>query len=127
LPAPQPYLDATMRYFARMNPLRAVRDLRLFLAQREKHELWFGILAITITSLLLLGFLHDSRLEAPPYDPEIIYVKQWSANRTDAEIQAQQKIDQAEKDRKQAIVDAREAKSRAALQRLDKKLDRMGF
>ena len=116
-----------MRYFARMNPLRAVRDLRLFLSQREKYELWFGILAVSLTLLLLLGFLHDSRMEAPAYDPEIIYVQQWSANRTDAEIRAQQKIDQAEKDRKQAIVDAREAKSRAALQRLDKQLDRMGF
>ncbi|WP_151953826.1 hypothetical protein [Sphingomonas sp. EC-HK361] len=116
-----------MRYFARMNPLRAVRDLRLFLSQREKYELWFGILAVSLTLLLLIGFLHDSRMEAPAYDPEIIYVQQWPANRTDAEIRAQQKIDQAKKDERQAIIDAREAKSRAALKRLDEQLDRMGI
>ena len=76
-----------MQFFARMSPLRAVRDLRLFLRQRQKHELIFLFLSIFITGLLLIGFAKDSKIEKE-YRPNIVYVQQWTLDRTDAEIKA---------------------------------------
>ena len=117
---------AAMNFFARMSPLRAVRDLRGFLAQRQPYELWFGILAIVVTGLILVGFVKDSRIEKP-YDPQIIYVQQWTLDRTDEQIRAQQKIDQAKKDKEQAELRARQEKRQAEFKRLDDKLNSWGI
>src|SRR3546814_4766162 len=75
-----------------MSPLRAYRDLRLFLGQRHPHQLLFGFLAIAVTGLIVAGFFHDSHIPTP-YKRNIIYVEQWRADRSEAEILAQQKID----------------------------------
>ena len=50
-----------------------------------------------VTTIIVIEFLVDSKINtAPP--PQIIYVDSWTANRTDAEIIADQKKDQAERD-----------------------------
>ena len=85
-----------MSYLARFSPFRAIRDLRVFLSYRRPHELAFLALAVIITSLLVAGFVHDSH-EERPYRPEIIYVQQWPATRSEGEITAQQKIDAAKR------------------------------
>ena len=54
---------ARMQFFARLSPFRAVRDLRLFLHQRQKHELFFLFLSVFMTGLLLIGFAKDSKVE----------------------------------------------------------------
>lgn len=115
-----------MNFFSRLSPLRAVRDLRVFLSQRQPHELWFLILALTLTGLLLIGFVKDSRV-APVYKRDIVYVEQWTLDRTDAEIIAQQKIDQVAKDARMAEFKARQDKRRAEFKRLDDKLNDLGF
>jgi hypothetical protein len=117
---------ALMRYLARFSPLRAVRDLRMFLAQRKPYELWFMMLAIVITGLVLIAFVKDSSI-APEYKPDIIYVQQWSLDRTDAQIRAQQVIDQAEKDKATAAFKVRQEKRQAEFKRLDDKLKSYGF
>ena len=115
-----------MDFFARMNPLRALRDLRLFFHQREKHELWFLALAVVLTTLLIAGFVKDSAVEKV-YKPDIVYVQQYRLDRTDAEIEAQQKIDQAKKDKEDAELKARQAKTQAEFKRLDDKLEKWGI
>ena len=115
-----------MSYFARFSPIRAYRDLRLFLLQRQPHELWFLLLALVLTSLLLAGFTKDSKV-APVYKRDIIYVDQWRLDRTDAEIIAKQKIDQVARAKQLAEIKRREAESRAQFKRLDDKLTRYGF
>lgn len=115
-----------MQFFARMSPLRALRDLRLFLHQRQKHELFFLFLSMFMTGLLLIGFAKDSRVEKI-YKPEIIYVQQWRLDRTDDEIRAQQAIDGPIK---QKMIDEREkrlAERRAQFQRLEEKMDKWGL
>lgn len=115
-----------MNFFARFAPLRAIRDLRLFLHQRERHELAFLALSVVLTGLLLIGFMKDSRVEKV-YKPDIIYVQQWRADRSDAEIRAQQAID-APKER--AAIEAqkkREAEMRASFKRMDDKLNAWGL
>lgn len=115
-----------MTFFTRLSPFRAMRDLRLFLAQRRPHELGFLALAIVVTGLLLIGFMTDSRVEKA-YKPDIVYVQQWRLDRTDAEILAQQKIDQPIKDKAIAEQKKREAETQAEFKRLDDKLEAWGL
>ena len=54
-------------------------------------------LALLATAIIVIEFLVDSKINtAPP--PQVIYVEQWNQNRTDAEIIAEQKKDQAERE-----------------------------
>ena len=47
--------------------------------------------------IIVVGFYYDGQTNIMPGE-QVIYVKSWSANRTDEEIIAQQKIDQANKE-----------------------------
>ena len=105
---PAPIL-ARMGFLSRINPFRAVMDLRRFLASRGKHEIIFLFAAFVICTLIVGGFVIGSHVPKPYKPPEIIYVQSWRADRTDAEIIAQQKID-AEKKK---IQDAKEAQFEA--------------
>ena len=115
-----------MAFFTRLSPFRAIRDLRFFLAQRQPYELGFLALAIVITGLLLIGFMHDSQVEKV-YKPDIVYVQQWRLDRSEADILAQQKIDQKKKDADQADLKKRQAANQAYFKRLDDKLKRYGL
>lgn len=115
-----------MRYLARFSPVTAIRDLRHYLAARQPYELWFGILSILITGLLLIGFMYDSR-EVRPYKSNIIYVQQWRADRTDAQIVAQQKVDQVAIDKRKAEIDRRRKAMQAQFKRMDDKLKAYGL
>ena len=69
--------------------------------QRSREKLIGGALAILVTLIIVIEFLVDSQMgTAPP--PQIVYAQSWSANRTDAEIVADQKKDQAERRAAQA-------------------------
>ena len=116
-----------MSFLTRFSPLRAVRDLRVYLAQREKYELGFFALALGITGIVLFAFLRDANDIKTPYKPTIIYVQQWRADRTDAQIVAQQKIDQVEKDKRIAEQKAEQAKVQAQYKKLDDHLKALGI
>lgn len=77
----------------------AWRDLRGFLATRQRHQYVFAALSVAICVLLVAGFYHDSKF---PYQERIIYVQNWPANRTDAEIIAQQKVERIQKQKAMA-------------------------
>lgn len=115
-----------MRYFARFSPFRAVRDLRQFLAARQPYELYFMMASLAITGIILVMFIHDSSFERE-YKPDIVYVQQWRLDRTDAEIRAQQKIDQAKRDVEDAEQRKREEKLRGQFKKMDDQLTRMGL
>lgn len=115
-----------MRFFSRFSPTGAYKDLRLFFENRGPIELAFLGLAMAITLTLIWAFAHDSRAEVV-YRPNIIYVEQYDLNRTDAEIIAQQKIDQAERDKRAAERAERAAERQAGFKRLDESLKRYGL
>lgn len=115
-----------MGFFGRFSPVRAYRDLRFFLSQRQPYELGFLALAMAITGFFIYAFAHDSYAE-PVYRPNIIYVEQWPANRTDAEIIAQQKIDEPIRQRELAAQRKADEERRAGFKRLDDKLKRWGL
>ena len=81
------------------SPLAAWSDLKAFLSQQNRHKIAFAIISLLIPGLLILGFHVDSEVEPKA---QIIYIQSWSADRTDAEIKAQQKIDQAKRDKEAA-------------------------
>ena len=65
--------------------------------QRSREQVIGASLAVLVTLVIVIEFLVDSTINtAPP--PQVVYVEQWSANRTDEEIIADQKKDQAAKD-----------------------------
>jgi hypothetical protein len=92
------------------SPRALIADLRAFLAGRQRHQLIFAAISVMIPIIIVAGFYHDAGMDKPP-PPPIIYVHDWPAARTDAEIIAQQKIDKAAKDKAAA-------ESRAAYKRL---------
>lgn len=125
LAARHAYLCA-MGSFSRFSPVRAYRDLRLFLSHREPYELGFLALAMLVTGGVLYAFSKDSYAERE-YRPNIVYVEQWPADRTDAQIVAQQKLDAPIKAARLAEQKKREDETRASFKRLDDKLKAMGI
>lgn len=74
------------------SPKALFADVRAFLRARERHELVFAALAVTIPVLLAIGFLVESKTVAYK-PPTVVFVKNWNKGRTIAEIKRQQAID----------------------------------
>ena len=97
-----------------VGPRAAISDLLAVFRNSSREQRIAGGLALLITAIIVFEFFIDSKVNtAPP--PTIIYVDQWNANRTDAEIVAQQKKDQAARDA------AKKARQRE-FQKLEKQL-----
>ena len=75
----------------------ALRDLAAFLRQRSREQVIGACLAVLVTIIIVIIFLVDSKINtAPP--PQVVYVELYDSNRTDAEIIADQKKDQAKRE-----------------------------
>ena len=115
-----------MSFFARLSPIRAINDLRAYLAGRPVYDLVFLALAVVITAFLVYLFARND-IPPPPYKPDIIYAEQWPLSRTDAEIRAAQIVDQKVKDKRLAEQKAAEDKRRAEFKKMDDALTRWGL
>lgn len=113
-------LRASPSYLAAMplprpaSPKALVADLRAFLAERSRHQVVAALLAVLMPAIIVVGFIVDARTNIAPGE-QLIYVESWSANRTDEEIIAQQKKDQAAKE-------ARTAERQRQFKELERKL-----
>ena len=76
------------------NPRALWTDLRAYLADQGRFKLIGAVIAVGMTSLIVTGFIVESRSGVLPDGPQITYAADWSDSRSDAEIIAQQKIDQ---------------------------------
>ena len=86
-----------MSYLPRpVGPRAALRDLLAFMRQRTREQLIGAALAVLVTAIIVIEFLVDPYTGYQP-PPPVIYVQSWSANRTDAQIAADQKKDQQER------------------------------
>ena len=72
-----------------VGPRTAFNDLRAFMRQRSREQVIGAMLAVLVTAIIIIEFLVDSKIGT---------ANSWPASRTDQEIMAQQKIDQAKKD-----------------------------
>jgi hypothetical protein len=115
-----------MSFFGRFSPVRAIRDLRLFLSQRQPYELVFLMIAVGITGFFIYAFARDDYVPVP-YKPDIIYVEQWPADRTDVQIKAQQKIDYVKKKERLAEEKAAKDQRQAEFKRVDDALNKWGI
>jgi len=94
-------------------------DIRAFTGERRPHQ-WVALaLAVAMPVGIVVLFVMDGRTNILP-GPQIIYVESWPANRTDAQIKAEQKIDQAARDK------ARKERQEQ-FKKLDEKLERYGI
>lgn len=73
-------------------------DIRGFASERRSHHWVALVLALAMPVAIVVVFLIDGRTNILP-GPQLIYVESWPANRTDAQIKAEQKIDQAARDK----------------------------
>jgi len=80
------------------SPRAALRDFLAVFRHGENRERVLGLtLAVLITIIIIIIFLVDSTVNtAPPQ--QIVYVENYRPGRTDAEIIADQKKDQAKRD-----------------------------
>jgi hypothetical protein len=80
-----------------VSPRAAFRDLAAFMRQRSREQVIAASLSLLVTAIIVIEFIVDAQMgTAPP--PRITYVELYPSNRTDAQIIAQQKQDQAAKD-----------------------------
>lgn len=94
-------------------------DIRAFTSERRPHH-WVALaIAIAMPVAIVLLFDLDGRTNIMP-GPQLIYVESWPANRTDDEIKAEQKIDQAARDK--AMKERQEM-----FKRHDEQLERLGL
>ena len=65
--------------------------------QRSREQVIGACLAVLVTTIIVIEFIVDPQIgTAPP--PQIVEVELYSPNRTDADIIADQKKDQAKKE-----------------------------
>jgi hypothetical protein len=66
---------------------------RLWRGSTSRYKLVFGALALAITSTIVTGFIVESRWGVLPEGPQMIYAEDYPADRTDAQIKADQRKD----------------------------------
>ena len=91
-----------MGFFPPMHSPRAAwRDLRAVMQRRSREHVIAAGLSILLTVIIIVVFFLDAKVNtAPPVT--VTYVDSWSANRTDAEIKADQITDQKAREKRAA-------------------------
>ena len=62
--------------------------------QRSREQVIGACLALLVTAVIVIEFLIDSKMNTAP-EPQVVEVQLYAPNRTDAQIAADQKKDQA--------------------------------
>ena len=89
-----PLSSSAMAFPRPSTPAAAWRDLMAFLSERGRHRIVFAFLAILMPTLIVTAFYIDANIK--PLQ-RVVYVQTWAENRTDDDIKAQQKIDEAKR------------------------------
>lgn len=77
-------------------PRAALRDLAAFMRQRSREQVIGAALAFLATGFIVFEFVIDAKI-GTKLPPTVTYVEIYPANRTDAQILADQKKEMAEK------------------------------
>lgn len=107
-----------MTLLRHLSPLRAWHDLRSLVTTRRPHQWGFMGVALAMTYVVVMGILYQSRIPPKPYHRDIVYVQQWRADRSDAEIVAQQKVDGVAQTRRESELKRLEAERRAQFKKV---------
>lgn len=79
-----------------VSPRSAFGDLWGYLSRRHPHRWPFLGLSAAITWVIIWAFVIDANTNTMPRQNQITYFKSWDADRTDAAVIMQQKLDLAE-------------------------------
>jgi hypothetical protein len=91
-----------MSWFPRpVGPRAALSDLAAFMRQRSREQIIGGALALLATAIIVIEFLVDPYTGSQT-QPQVVEVQLYAPNRTDSDIIADQKKDQAERHAYQA-------------------------
>ncbi|MDB5671098.1 MAG: hypothetical protein JWO25_2057 [Alphaproteobacteria bacterium] len=112
------YLGA-MWFPAPASPRALWTDLKAFTAGRSRVQWFAATMAIVMPLSIIVLFLLDGKQDIGP-GPELIMVQSWPATRTDAQIIADQKKHQVERE---AAIKERQRQFR----KVDKDLERIGI
>lgn len=75
-------------------PKALIADVkRVWTSSTSRYKLVFGAAALAVTSIIVTGFVLESRWGVLPEGPQIVYAEDFPANRTDAQIQKDQWAD----------------------------------
>lgn len=80
------------------SPKGAVNDLWSYFRESRPHKWPVLALSVVLTGIIIWGFVIDANTNIMPRQNKIIYVESWDANRPDAAIIMQQKIDLAKRE-----------------------------
>lgn len=116
-----------MQFWNSISPIRAWREARAYITTRRPHQLGFMGVALAMTYVMVVGIIYESKIPPKPYHPTIIYVQQWRADRSDAEIIAQQKIDGIEQTRRENELKRLQAERRAQFKKVNDSLKAYGL
>lgn len=81
-----------------VSPKSALSDLWSYFRENRPHKWPLLGLSIALTWLIVWVFVIDANTNTAPTRNKIIYVESWDANRSDAAIILQQKIDLAKQE-----------------------------
>ena len=71
------------------SPRALLADVRAFASDRSGVKWGAALVAIAMPVIIVIGFIKDAKTNITPKE-QIVYVSSWGANRTDAEIKADQ-------------------------------------
>lgn len=90
-----PYISAMAIFPRPVSPKSALSDLWSYFRENRPHKWPLLGLSIAITYVIIWVFVVDANTNTMPTRNKIIYVQSWDANRSDAAIILQQKMDLA--------------------------------
>lgn len=108
-----------MSIWKNVDPVGAIADFRTVWNQAGKNRWWIALAAAAATlSVFSVMFQEEHRILPRP--PKVIYITSWRADRTDAEIIASNKANQAYQDK----LRAEQAKREEEVREIYKKIGR---
>lgn len=105
-----------------VGPVRALGDFWQFLKGRQRHEYVILVLSAVMTFGWFAAIFYKLYPRPEYKPPTVMYVKQWSANRTAADVRTQQAKDLPAELEAKRLAEKAEAEKRAKYQRLAKQL-----
>ena len=93
-----PYIGAVAIFPRPVSPKSAMSDMWSYFRENRPHKWPLLGVSVAITWVIIWAFIVDANTNTMPTRNQIFYVQSWDANRSDAAIILQQKIDLAKRE-----------------------------
>ena len=93
-----PYIGAMAIFPRPVSPKSAMSDMWSYFRENRPHKWPLLGVSVAITWVIIWAFIVDANTNTMPTRNQIFYVQSWDANRSDAAIILQQKIDLAKQE-----------------------------